>query len=149
VVGGHAAGGSLQLAELIDKYGEYIYRDLHEFAGGLSLVAAMRQGSGYSPRQILLLIKGLPLESATVAAMRGGDEFRGWGLDRYHSASLIDAVNYNTYAVIASNSGKRRPKPPEPVYRPKPMKKPKAANNPFAMRLQAARRAKAARSQGA
>lgn len=112
------------------------------------MVDALRPGSGYSPRQILVLIKGFPLESATVAAMRGGDEFLGWGLDQYQNASLIDAINWNTWAVIATGSGKKKPKHPEPTYRPT-MKKPKAANNPFAQRLAAARRAKAARTQGA
>jgi hypothetical protein len=79
--------------------------------------------------------------------MRGGDEFNGWGFQRYQLQSLIDAVNYNTYAVVAVNSGKRKPKPPEENYRPKEKsrKKPKS-NNVFAQRLMAARRAKAAKS---
>jgi hypothetical protein len=146
VAGGHAAGGSAGLAELIDKYGEHVYRDLHEYAGGLNLVAALRDGSGYSPRQILLLIKGLPLESATIAAMRGGVEFRGWGLDRYLSAALHDAVKENTFAFVAANS-KKKPTAPEPMFRPKE-KKAKTTNghnNLFAQRLAAARKAKAAR----
>ncbi len=147
MAGSHAAGGSLQLAELIDQYGEHIYRDLHEYAGGLSLVEALRDGSGYSPRQIILLIKGLPLESASVAAMRGGDEFRGWGFDRYLSTSLIDAVRENTFAFVAANS-KRKPSPPQPTYRPKDkaqVKRSTGQPNLFAQRLSAARKAKAAK----
>lgn len=148
---GHAAGGSIQLAELIDLHGEHIYRDLHEYAGGLNLVDALRDGSGYSPRQILLLIKGLPLESATVAAMRGSNEFRGWGVDRYFRVALIDAIRENTFAFISANS-KRRPTPPEPMYRPKEKvtKRNTGQPNPFAQRLAAARKARAGQStQGA
>jgi hypothetical protein len=144
----HAAGGSFQLAELIDKYGEHIYRDLHEYAGGLNLVEILRDGSGYSPRQILLLIQGLPLQSATVAMMRGGQEFRGWDQDRYLSAALFDAVKENTFAFISANS-KRKPPAPEPMWRPKEQTKKKSRdkNNPFLQRLEAAKRAKAASNQ--
>lgn len=146
---GHATGGSLQLAELIDQYGEHIYRDLHEYAGGLNLVGALCDGSGYCPKQILLLIKGLPLESATASAIRGGDEFRGWGFDRYLSATLIDAVRENTYAFIVANS-KKKPKEPEPMYRPKEKVRQRRSapdpKNPFAQRLAAAKKAKSARN---
>lgn len=125
---GHAAGGSSQLAELIDEFGEQIYFDLHHYAGGLNLVDALRPGSGYSPRQILVLIRQLPIESATIAAMRGSSEFRGWGLDRYTLTNLVDAVRENTYVTLAtSGATKRKPKPPEPSWRPKDkMQKPKS-----------------------
>lgn len=151
MAGGHAAGGSLRLAELIDEYGEYIYRDLHEYAGGLNLVDALRDGSGYSPAQLLVLIKGLPIESATVAAMRGGQEFRGWGVDRYLRVRFLDAIRENTFAFISAHSKKKVPEP-EPTYRPKEQvaKKAPDASNPFFARLQAAKKAKAARTaQGA
>lgn len=116
--GSDSAGGSAGLAELIDKHGEELYFDLHKYAG-LNLVHILRDGSGYSPRQILVLIRQLPLESATVAAIRGGPEFRGWGLDRYLTAQTIDAIRENTHAtLIASGNLKRKPKPPEPTYRP-------------------------------
>lgn len=114
---------------------------------------ALREGSGYSPTQILLLIKGLPLESATVAAMRGGDEFRGWGIDRYHTAALIDEMRVNTYVTAAAAGGKKKPPKPEPSYRPKEKvrRRPKSAepdkNNPFFQRLEAAKKAKLARMQ--
>lgn len=147
MAGDHSGGGSFQLAELIDQYGEHIYRDLHEYAGGLNLVDALREGSGYSPRQILLLIKGLPLASATMAHLRpgGSDEHRGWDVDRYLSVALIDAVRENTFATVAVASGKKKPKPPEPMYRPKDKVADKQPNknNPFLQRLEAAKRAKA------
>jgi hypothetical protein len=146
----HAAGGSLQLAELIDEYGEQVFQDLHQYAGGLNLIDALSDGSSYSPRTLIVLIKGLPLESATIALMRGSEEFRGWGIDRYQQATLIDAVRENTYAFIAANS-KRKPKAPEPIYRPrdKAVKKASGQPNLFAQRLTAARRRKAAKTKGA
>ncbi len=84
---------------------------------GVNLVSALRAGSGFSPRQILALIRQLPVESRTAAGMRGGEQFRGWGPDRYLAALLVDAVTQNTYAFVAANST-RRPKAPEPVPRP-------------------------------
>lgn len=147
MAGGHAAGGSSGLAELIDQHGELIYSDLHTHCGGLNLVTALQPGSGYSPRQILILIKNLPLGSATKAAMRGGSEFDGWDIDRYLRASLIDAVNVNTHVLISANS-KRKPKAPEPMYRPDNMKPKKKANMFSVMagqRLAVARKARQAR----
>jgi hypothetical protein len=128
VAGGHAAGGSAGLAELIDQHGEYIYRDLHEYAGGLNLVDALRDGSGYSPRQIITLIRGLPLESATVASLRGGQQFRGWSTGQYLDAQIVDAVRENTYATIVMGGPKRKPREPEPIYRPDTEEKRKKGN---------------------
>ena len=109
---------------------------------------ALREGSSYSPRQILLLIKGLPLESASMAAIRGSDEFRGWSVDRYLLVRLIDEVQRLTHAFVSANS-KKKVDPPEAMYRPqdKPEKADKKVNtsNPFFQRLAAAKRAKAAR----
>lgn len=78
--------------------------------------------------------------------MRGGDEFRGWGVDRYLYTRMVDALHENTYAVIAMGGTKKKPKPPEPTYRPKdkPTITTKAPDpkNPFFQRLQAAKRAR-------
>ncbi|WP_158881994.1 D site-binding protein [Amycolatopsis anabasis] len=114
--GGDAAGGSAELARLIDKCGEALLADFqHHYQ--IDLRDVLRPGSGLSPRRALALVRQLPLESATVAALRGGPEFRGWGTDRYLLAMLIDAVNDNTFAFISANS-KRKPQPPKPVERP-------------------------------
>jgi hypothetical protein len=91
-----------------------------------------------SPAQIIVLIRQLPLESRTVAMRRGGEDFLGWGVDRYMQAQLLDAVQMTTHAVVQSNS-KKKVKAPKPVYRPG--KKPKVAN-PFRTKLEAAKRAK-------
>ncbi|GGM64809.1 hypothetical protein GCM10012275_39250 [Longimycelium tulufanense] len=63
------------------------------------------------------MIRQLPPESRTVAALRGGAQFTGWGVDRYLLASAVDAIRETTYAVVAANS-QRKPKPPKPVPRP-------------------------------
>ena len=131
MAGVDSAGGSLSLAELIDKYGEQIYFDLHHYAGGLNLVEALQDGSGYSPRQLIMLISNLPMESATISAMRGDDEYRGWGVDRYMIAHLIDSVRENTYAFLMANS-KKKPDKPEPTYRPGKKDDNKAKLNSFA-----------------
>jgi hypothetical protein len=136
--GGDQPGGSGGLAGLIDEHGEAIYADLIQYYG-INLVDALRDGSGYSPRQILVLIRQLPSESRLSAAFQGGNQFLGWGVDRYMQANLIDAVRELTFAFISANS-KKKPKPPKPAYRPaKEMPK---STNPFRARLDAAKKQK-------
>lgn len=139
--GGDAAGGSSALAELIDKFGEQILADLQS-EYGVNLVQALKPGGGHSPKTILVLVRQLPPESRTTAAMRGGEQFNGWGVDRYLLTSVIDAINYNTYALVASNS-KKKPKEPQPAYRPsnKPQRGKDNETNPFRQKLQAAKKA--------
>lgn len=68
------------------------------------------------PRLLVALIEALPEESALVAALRGGGEWRGW--TRTHSllADIYDAVNVNTRA-----TGQWKKSPPKipPWPRPK------------------------------
>lgn len=136
---GDFGGGSIALARLIDKAGEAILADFqHEY--GLNLVDIMRDGSGYEPSTILVLINQLPLASRTVAVLRGGDQFLGWDVDRYFMANLIDSVNQVAYVTAAANS-KRKPKAPKPTPRPKRINKDAAQNNPFRRQL-AAKKAK-------
>lgn len=137
--GGDSAGGSHGLARLIDRCGEQILADFQS-EYGLNLIEVLRPG-GMPPRQVLALIRQLPPESRTVAALRGGDQFQGWGVDRYLLASVVDAINANTYAFISANS-KRKPKSPEPVQRPtKEGGRPKDGTaNPFRQQLAAAKK---------
>lgn len=85
------------------------------------------------------MIKQLPEESRMVAAMNGGDEHRGWTVDRYLRAKLIDAINMNTYMFISANSKRKNIKPPEPVRTPgdKARKKAQREKNPFLMTMDA------------
>ena len=114
--GGDPAGGSAELARLIDQTGESIFADLQRYYG-VRVLDVLVDGSGLSPRQVLAYIRQLPPESATVAALRGGDQFRGWDTSAYMLANLFDAIQANTYAFISANS-KRKPKAPEPFERP-------------------------------
>lgn len=134
----HSGGGSVSLIVLIDKVGEAILYDFQHYLN-LNLVECLR-GDDYSPVQLISLIRNLPLESRTVAALRGGEQFLGWGVDRYLMAQLIDSVNSTAYAVVASNS-KRKPKAPKPIRRPKKNTQ-KGENNPFRQRLQMAKKIK-------
>lgn len=78
--------------------------------------------------------------------MRGSPEYRGWDIDRYLLAAVVDAIQQNTHAFVSANS-KQKPKPPEPVPRPgKDGKKGPPKSQQFAaqaaMHLAAARRAR-------
>jgi hypothetical protein len=88
-------------------------------------------GSGLSARKALALIKTLPLDSATVASLQGGEEFRGWDSHMYMLANVIDAINQNTYVLVSANS-KRKPKRPEPIPRPAKQKSKKPGGGLFA-----------------
>lgn len=130
------AGGSFALARLIDNHGEAILADLQSFYG-VDLVKAMKEGM--APSQIVVLIRQLPMESRTIAGLRGGEEFVGWGMDRYMMAQLLDSTNNTAYAVVSANS-KRKPKAPKPTYRPK--KGGRQAGNQFAQQLERVKKAK-------
>lgn len=71
----------------------------------------------HSPRYLLTLIEQLPPESRTMAALQGGHQFRGWGVSEYIQASLVDAVQENSW-ITAAASSKSRPPRPKPFYRP-------------------------------
>jgi hypothetical protein len=74
----------------------------------------------------------LPVESRTIAAVRGGDQFRAWDVHAYLLAALVDAVRENTFVFVAANS-KRKPKAPKPIPRPAPTTAARSPNrvNPF------------------
>lgn len=129
--GGDPAGGSAELARLIDKCGESLLADFLYYYR-LDIRDVLIPGSGLTPRMCIALVRNLPAESATVAAYRGGDEFRGWGQDRYMIAELIDAVRELTYVQVSSKS-KRKPPRPTPFSRPKAKKSPNKDNKFMAM----------------
>lgn len=82
------------------------------------------------------------MSSRTVAALRGGEQFIGWDVDRYFLAQLIDSVNRVAYVVSAVNS-KRKPKAPKPTPRPSRVQKGTGASNPFRQQLAKAKANKA------
>lgn len=88
---------------MIGEYGAELYADLlRYYRVDLTEVVA---GRGPSPALVLALVEGLPEDSATVAAMRGGREWRGWTQQTRVLADLYDAVSLNTRA---SGRWKRR-----------------------------------------
>jgi hypothetical protein len=62
----------------------------------------------------------LPIESAFVAQQRGGDQFRGWGQDRYMMARLIDQTAIGNWMFLSANSDPdgRKPEMPDPFSLP-------------------------------
>lgn len=69
-----------------------------------------------SPRWVLMHIKNLPQDSATVSEIRGGQQFRGWDTERYQLALIADSIRALLYVFIVAHTdkNKRKPKPPEP-----------------------------------
>ncbi|MET9861959.1 hypothetical protein ABZY93_22080 [Streptomyces smyrnaeus] len=125
--GGHAGGGSLGLARLIDDYGEGLFPDLW-FHYGIDLGDVIA-GRGPSPALVLLLAQRLPDTSLTVALASGGREHFGWGLDRHIATDLFDAVNQNTRATGNWGKGKAPKVPPWPRPKAKTKKKTAAGHN--------------------
>lgn len=66
---------------------------------------------------MLWWVEHLPEDSATVAALRGGSEHPAWTSTAHLLASVVDAVQVNTWTTVAAHA-KRRPKPPTPLPRP-------------------------------
>jgi hypothetical protein len=133
-----SAGGSLILASLIDKAGEALFQDFQDVYG-LNLIHMIRDD--VPPLEIILLIRGLKLGSRFVAVLQGSEEFVGWDAQTFQLATLIDSVNYTTWAVVAANS-KRKPKEPKATYRPSRNGR-KKPNNAFETQLKLAKERKA------
>ena len=114
MAGSDAGGGSSALGELIEKYGDALYRDLLFFYG-VDLTDTVN-GYGTAPSLVLGLIRGLPDTSMCHAREAGGDWNLGWGVERHMLAQIYDALNFNTAA-----TGQCRKKPPKfkPFPRPK------------------------------
>ncbi|CAM4098454.1 D site-binding protein [Nocardia ninae] len=141
--GGHLAGGSLELAGLIDRYGEELLADFqHHY--GLDLRDIFVAGSGLSPRRCMALIAHLPHDAAFVAAWRGGPQYRGWDEDRYLAVAQVNAIRELSYLYISAHA-KRRPAPPEPIPTPEAETRRTSKPNQFAELM---RRARTAASSG-
>lgn len=119
MAGGDSAGGSAELARLIDRYGEILIPELKHYFG-MDLRDLFLEVPPWSPRYVLIHIWWLPVESAFAAEVRGGAEFRGWDESRYMIASLINAIRTLQYLFVLANRDPRKPKPamPEPYAIP-------------------------------
>lgn len=112
--GGITAGGSRALAELIDKYGGAIFPDLLE-RYGVDLRDLFRDESDLDPRTALSLVNHLSFDSAYIAELRGGPQFRGWNADRYLNVAQVNAQRALLHSYILTHTGKgKKPKAPEP-----------------------------------
>ncbi|RZS39152.1 hypothetical protein EV193_104368 [Herbihabitans rhizosphaerae] len=76
-----------------------------------------REDSTLTPTLILWMVEHLSSSSASSAVLRGGSEHRDWQTGEHLTAVLIDAMNMNTWAVLAKGS-KRAPKKPASIPRP-------------------------------
>lgn len=120
---------------MIETSGEELIADFQQ-TYGMNFARAVREEP---PSRLLMLIRQLPLESRTIARLRGGEQFIGWGVDRYMMAQLIDSVNSVAHISASANS-KKKLKAPKPMTRPK--KKAPKADNVFRQRMDAAKKAK-------
>lgn len=108
MVGGDAAGGSLQLGQLIDDgHGQAIRYDLQRI--GLDLADLWR--GTLAPRRVLDLVEQSPDDSAFHASLRGGAEHRAWPIERHFQAALLDAVNTAAWVTAQANSKKSIARP--------------------------------------
>jgi hypothetical protein len=131
VDGKHPAGGSRELAYLIDEYGEILLPELKHYYG-IDLRDLFRESWPLTPRFVLAHIANLPVGSAFNAARRGGQQFRGWDEDRYMTATLINSIRVLTHVLVMVNIDpkKSKPKPPDPYPTPDDLKVQKPAPKP-------------------
>ncbi len=118
-------GGSRQLAELIDKYGEFLLPDLKRYYD-IDLRDLLSEHP-LAPRFVLAHVNNLDYDSAFIAEVRGGQQFRGWDRDRYQLAALTDAVRAQSYLFTLANIDpkKQKPAPPDPTPVPDEISKTK------------------------
>jgi hypothetical protein len=62
----------------------------------------------WTPRFLLAHINNLDYNSAFVAQLRGGQQYRGWGEDRYIAASTSNAIRTLVYLFILANKDPRK-----------------------------------------
>lgn len=110
--GGNPDGGSRELGQLIDEFGEHLAADLLEVYG-VDIRDIFARKSRLSPMWILVLVRGLPETSRFVAECRGGQQFRGWDSGRYATVAIVNAVRALQYTYITAHS-KSKPKTPDP-----------------------------------
>ena len=84
------------------------------FYYGIDLVDVVR-GNGPPPKLVLALAGRLPDTSKTLALQAGGDDFFGWGQDRYLMAQIFNAIQQNTRATGSWKGGKAPKLPMWPI----------------------------------
>lgn len=109
-----------------------MFADFREYYG-LRLTDVLRFDGSLPVREAAILARQLPPNSRLLSAIQGGSEYRGWTIDTYLLAALVDSMNTNTFAFVKANS-KKRVKEPKSVPRPGDAERRKRENmsNPFA-----------------
>lgn len=121
--GEHPGGGSLELARLIDEYGQHLIPDLkHEY--GIDLREIFSEDDPLDPRWVLVHVANLPMASSFVAVNRGGLEYRGWGQEQYTAADISDGLSELAYILIMAHRDPDKPVPQPPKRYPRPGDKP-------------------------
>lgn len=114
--GGDSAPGSAWLGQLIDDgHGAALRYDLQRL--GLDLADVWR--GTLAPRRVLDLVEQSEHDTALGAALRGGPQYRGWNVQAYLAACLIDAVQ-NVSWTTAQVRSKKRLRHPTAFPRPMP-----------------------------
>jgi hypothetical protein len=76
--------------------------------------------SPLSPRYVLSLIYHLPTDGAFYASRRGGQQFRGWDVDRYALVALVNAQRAGNHIQLMVNRDPKKSKPSAPDPFPTP-----------------------------
>lgn len=121
--GEHPSGGSLELARLVDEYGQHLVPDLKQYYG-IDLREIFSEDNPLDPKWVLVHVSNLPLASSFVAVNRGGIEFRGWGQEQHSAADMIDALSEIAYILILAHRDPDKPAPQPPKRYPRPGDKP-------------------------
>jgi hypothetical protein len=117
VDGEYPRGGSLELARLVDEYGQHLIPDLKHYYG-IDLRDILSEDDPLDPGFVLIHVANLPIESAFVAAQRGGVEYRNWGQEQYTNADIHDALRDIADILIMAHRDPDKPAPkPLPRYR--------------------------------
>lgn len=115
VAGRDAGPGSVGLVQLLDDgHGGALRADLQRHYG-LDLADVWR--GNLTPRRVWTLAEHLPDGSALPAALAGGPEHRGWRIETYLLAHLLNAVRYLDANNIRVSGGKVKTDP-KPVRTP-------------------------------
>lgn len=127
--GEHPGGGSLELARLIDEYGQHLVPDLNHYYR-IDLRDLFSEVDPLDPKWVLIHVANLPIASAFVAAQRGGIQFRGWGQEQYTAADMVDSLSDLAYILIMAHRDPNKPAPHPPKRYPRPSDKPDPATLP-------------------
>lgn len=84
-----------------------------------------REVPPHSPRFVLVHIDNLDYDSAFIAELRGGQQFRGWDESRYLLAAQANAIRTLSWLFLLANKDPKKSSPPPPEPWPLPDKQTK------------------------